>query len=339
MTTSPIVRPVAATTWPVRTERRKHVGRQRLGLLPRTPRGHPAGQGAGCTSSPRTSSGPPPRSGTSARRPRGRSSRRPPRSASTRSTSSRSSASSRPASASPSPSRSSSGVTRASGCPSSAPASPPSRVARQRHARADRRVGAADVRHRRRRQARRVLLLRARRRLATSAPIRTRAVYDEAKDEWVLNGTKTWATNGGIANVHVVVASVDPELGSPRPGVLHRPAGHAGPVPGPEVQEARHPRLAHRRGDPGRRARPRPLPASAARRSSTSGSPASARARRAGGPGRDGDLRGLPPGGRRDGRRHRPRRVRVRPATTPRTRAVRPHDRRLPGASRSSSPT
>ncbi|MFI8849583.1 acyl-CoA dehydrogenase family protein [Streptomyces sp. 891-h] len=46
------------------------------------------------------------------------------------------------------------------------------------------------------------------------ASMRTRAVYDEAKDEWVLRGTKTWATNGGIANVHVVVASVDPELGS-----------------------------------------------------------------------------------------------------------------------------
>ncbi len=44
--------------------------------------------------------------------------------------------------------------------------------------------------------------------------LRTRAVYDEAKDEWVLNGTKTWITNGGIADVHVVVASVDPELGS-----------------------------------------------------------------------------------------------------------------------------
>ncbi|MEU4921346.1 acyl-CoA dehydrogenase family protein [Streptomyces parvus] len=42
----------------------------------------------------------------------------------------------------------------------------------------------------------------------------TRAVYDEAKDEWVLNGTKTWATNGGIANVHVVVAVVDPDIGS-----------------------------------------------------------------------------------------------------------------------------
>src|ERR1700733_11721182 len=44
--------------------------------------------------------------------------------------------------------------------------------------------------------------------------IRTRAVYDQTKDEWVLNGTKTWATNGGIADVHVVVAVVDPALGS-----------------------------------------------------------------------------------------------------------------------------
>ncbi len=43
---------------------------------------------------------------------------------------------------------------------------------------------------------------------------RTRAVYDEATDEWVLNGTKTWITNGGIADVHVVVAVVDPELGA-----------------------------------------------------------------------------------------------------------------------------
>ncbi|MBA3653724.1 MAG: acyl-CoA dehydrogenase family protein [Actinobacteria bacterium] len=44
--------------------------------------------------------------------------------------------------------------------------------------------------------------------------LRTRAVYDEAKDEWVLNGTKTWITNGGIADIHVVVAAVDPALGS-----------------------------------------------------------------------------------------------------------------------------
>jgi alkylation response protein AidB-like acyl-CoA dehydrogenase len=44
--------------------------------------------------------------------------------------------------------------------------------------------------------------------------IKTRAVYDAARDEWVINGVKTWATNGGIANVHVVVASVDPALAS-----------------------------------------------------------------------------------------------------------------------------
>jgi acyl-CoA dehydrogenase len=44
--------------------------------------------------------------------------------------------------------------------------------------------------------------------------LRSRAVYDEAKDEWVLNGTKTWITNGGIADVHVLVLSVEPELGS-----------------------------------------------------------------------------------------------------------------------------
>jgi acyl-CoA dehydrogenase len=54
--------------------------------------------------------------------------------------------------------------------------------------------------------------------------LRSRAVYDEAKDEWVLNGTKTWITNGGIADVHILVLSVDPELGS---------RGHAAFVVGP----------------------------------------------------------------------------------------------------------
>ena len=44
--------------------------------------------------------------------------------------------------------------------------------------------------------------------------LKTRAVYDEASDSWTLNGTKTWITNGGIADLHVVVASVEPELGS-----------------------------------------------------------------------------------------------------------------------------
>ena len=44
--------------------------------------------------------------------------------------------------------------------------------------------------------------------------LKTRAVYDGVSDEWVLNGTKAWATNGGIADTHVVTATVDPALGS-----------------------------------------------------------------------------------------------------------------------------
>jgi len=44
--------------------------------------------------------------------------------------------------------------------------------------------------------------------------IRTRARYDEATGDWLLTGQKAYATNGGIANVHVVTASVDPELGT-----------------------------------------------------------------------------------------------------------------------------
>ena len=58
--------------------------------------------------------------------------------------------------------------------------------------------------------------------------MRTRARYDEAADEWVLSGTKTWATNGGIAAVHVVVASVDPELGARGQASFVIPAGVRG---------------------------------------------------------------------------------------------------------------
>src|SRR5579863_9585704 len=60
------------------------------------------------------------------------------------------------------------------------------------------------------------------------AAIRTRAVYDEAADEWELNGTKTWATNGGIADVHVVVASLDPALGSRGQATFIVPPGTPG---------------------------------------------------------------------------------------------------------------
>jgi len=60
------------------------------------------------------------------------------------------------------------------------------------------------------------------------AAIRTRAVYDATAGEWVLNGVKTWATNGGIAEVHVVVASVDPSLGSRGQASFVVPPGTAG---------------------------------------------------------------------------------------------------------------
>jgi alkylation response protein AidB-like acyl-CoA dehydrogenase len=58
--------------------------------------------------------------------------------------------------------------------------------------------------------------------------LRTRARYDERVDEWVLDGTKTWITNGGIANLHVIVASVDPELGSRGQASFVVPEGTAG---------------------------------------------------------------------------------------------------------------
>ncbi len=67
--------------------------------------------------------------------------------------------------------------------------------------------------------------------------LRTRAVYDEAKDEWVLNGQKAWATNGGIANVHVVVASVDRELGSRGQAAFVIPPGTKGLEMGTKVRK------------------------------------------------------------------------------------------------------
>ncbi|MBW3665935.1 MAG: acyl-CoA dehydrogenase family protein, partial [Actinobacteria bacterium] len=41
--------------------------------------------------------------------------------------------------------------------------------------------------------------------------LRTRA--ERRGDQWVLNGTKVFITNGGVADVHLVVATVEPALG------------------------------------------------------------------------------------------------------------------------------
>jgi alkylation response protein AidB-like acyl-CoA dehydrogenase len=67
--------------------------------------------------------------------------------------------------------------------------------------------------------------------------LRSRAVYDEAKDEWVLNGTKTWITNGGIANTHVLVLSVDPALGSRGQASFVVPEGTPGIRQGQKFQK------------------------------------------------------------------------------------------------------
>ena len=67
--------------------------------------------------------------------------------------------------------------------------------------------------------------------------IRTRAVYQEATDEWVLTGTKAWATNGGIADVHVVVAAVDPEFGSRGQASFIVPPGTPGLRQGQKVRK------------------------------------------------------------------------------------------------------
>jgi acyl-CoA dehydrogenase len=67
--------------------------------------------------------------------------------------------------------------------------------------------------------------------------MRTRAVYDEATDEWVINGTKTWITNGGIADIHVVVASVDPALKSRGQASFIVPPGTKGLSQGQKFQK------------------------------------------------------------------------------------------------------
>ncbi|WP_101255702.1 acyl-CoA dehydrogenase family protein [Streptomyces barkulensis] len=67
--------------------------------------------------------------------------------------------------------------------------------------------------------------------------MRTRARYDEAKDEWVISGQKAWITNGGIANVHVVVASVEPELGARGQAAFIVPPGTSGLESGRKIRK------------------------------------------------------------------------------------------------------
>ena len=105
--------------------------------------------------------------------------------------------------------------------------------------------------------------------------LRTTAKRDG--DDWILNGTKTFISNGGIADVTVVVATVDPELGHRGQASFIVTEGQPRAAARPEGVEARHPRLADRRD----RARglPRPGRRAARRRGEARRGSSSARAR------------------------------------------------------------
>lgn len=66
---------------------------------------------------------------------------------------------------------------------------------------------------------------------------RTWARFDQAAGEWVLNGQKAWATNGGIADVHVVTAAVDRELGARGQAAFLIPPGTKGCEQGAKVKK------------------------------------------------------------------------------------------------------
>ena len=152
--------------------------------------------------------------------------------------------------------------------------------------------------------------------------LRTTAKRDG--DEWVLNGTKVFISNGGIADVTVVVATVDPELGHRGQASFVVAQGHARACP-----------WARRRTSSASapRRRPRSSSRTAASRSTTCSagmdklerklerarSGKAARLLR-----RAGDLRGHPPDGRRLGAGHRRGRLRVdaRLARRPRVRTA-----------------
>ena len=160
-----------------------------------------------------------------------------------------------------------------------------------------------------------VRAVRARGRLGPRRHAAPRRVRDG--DEWVIDGTKNWITNLGVADFYVVFAVTDREAGhsrgitafvveADRPGLQRRQAR----------AQARHPRLADRPADLRRRAR--------ARRERRS-------ARSTGLQGRDGHARPLAPRRRRAGARHRPGRDRLRRRLRARAQAVRQADQRVPG--------
>ena len=65
---------------------------------------------------------------------------------------------------------------------------------------------------------------------------------------YVLNGTKQFCTNGGIADVQVAFATTDKSLGPVGRGRLRHRERHPRDAPGAQGTQARRPRVAHRAG-------------------------------------------------------------------------------------------
>ena len=134
---------------------------------------------------------------------------------------------------------------------------------RQRHARADRRVGAAVLRHRRRHSRRRVRGERGRRRLRRVVAAHARGLrrgqgrVGDQRHQDVDHQRRHHARAVHARGRRRGRARAE----EPRSRVVRRPAGHARPDDGPEVQEDGHPRQSHGRGRVRRRARARSLPA------------------------------------------------------------------------------
>ena len=122
-----------------------------------------------------------------------------------------------------------------------------------------------------------------------SASIRTTATLDG--DEYVLNGEKIYVTAGERAELVVVWASLDREIGPGRDQVVRRRALEPGHGPRPPRAQARHPRLGHRRVPP------RELPRAEGGPPRQPGHRHEALVR-----GRHEDVRQHPPARRRDGR-------------------------------------
>ena len=100
--------------------------------------------------------------------------------------------------------------------------------------------------------------------------IRTRAVRDG--DEWVINGSKTYITNGHRADFIVLVTKTDPDAGYDGFTLFLVDMDLPGRGPREAAREARHARVRHgAAGLPGRaRARAAPCSARSARASTTS---------------------------------------------------------------------